>query len=93
MAVRYLTDGELQRLRYELGANVLLIGAEPYIPHARVFDVIQSNLASDAQAPATGVTDVTAIGSAKIELVVTGEAQTNWRWGIPRLEVKAGGSR
>lgn len=76
MTARALTDGELQRLRYELGANVLLVNAEPYIPHQRVFDIIQSNLASDTNAILMASTSVTAAGSATLTLdAVTGLTQ------------------
>lgn len=68
MAVRYLTDGELQRLRYELGANVVGVGAEPYIGHQQVFDLIQDNLQSDATEPAISATSVTTAGSATLTL-------------------------
>ena len=41
---------------------------------------------------ATGKADVR-FSARQLELVVTGDAQTNWRWGAPRLEVRAGGAR
>lgn len=68
MAVRYLSDGELQRLRYELGANVLALGAEPYVQHLRIFDVVRDNLESDATEPTTSATSVTAAGSVALTL-------------------------
>lgn len=76
MAVRYLSDGELQRVRYELGHNVLELGALPYVGHQAIFDVIQANCASDAQDPTTSTTAVTAAGPASLTLAsVTGIAQ------------------
>ena len=68
MATRTLSAGELQRLRYELGANVLNVGAEPYVPHQRIFDVIAANLTSDAQDPAVSATSVAAAGSVTLTL-------------------------
>lgn len=68
MAIRYLSAGELQRLRYELGANVVGIGAEPYIEHQRIFDVIQQNLTSDSTEPTTSTTAVTSAGSVTLTL-------------------------
>jgi hypothetical protein len=35
-----LLDSELQRIRYELGYNVLSVGAEPYISYVAVFDMV-----------------------------------------------------
>lgn len=76
MAVRYLSDGELQRVRYELGHNVLELGALPYVGHRQIFAVIQENCASDAQDPTTSTTAVTAAGPASLTLAsVTGIAQ------------------
>ena len=63
MAVRYLSNGECDRLRYELGLNVVGIGAEPYIGHAQIISVIQSYLASNAQAVAYSATAVTSTGT------------------------------
>lgn len=76
MAVRTLSDGELQRLRYELGFNVVGIGAEPYIDHAQIPSTIQSYLFSDVQAVAYSATAVTTPGSVDLHLdCVTGISQ------------------
>lgn len=52
------TDSEIARMRYELGYNVLDIGAEPYIGITSVFDqVIRENSLSDyATTSSTSVT-------------------------------------
>ena len=57
-----LLDSEIARCKYELGYNLLTIGAEPYIGVARVFElVIQPNLlAGSTTTSATVVTAVTA---------------------------------
>ena len=68
MAVRYLSDMEVQRLRYELGANLLEIGAEPYIDHMRIFDVIQDNLASSEYEVTACTTNVTSTGVTTLTL-------------------------
>jgi hypothetical protein len=54
-----LLDSELNRIRYELGYNVVGIGAEPMIGHVAIFDtVIQPYL--QAGAKTTSTTSVTA---------------------------------
>ncbi len=68
MAVRYLSNGECDRLRYELGLNVVGIGAEPYIGHAQIIAIIQSYLASNAQAVAYSATAVTIAGGVTLTL-------------------------
>jgi hypothetical protein len=68
VTARTLSDGEAQRLRYELGLNVVGIGAEPYIGHAQIISVIQSYLVSDVQAVAYSSAAVTATGSNVITL-------------------------
>ena len=35
-----LTDAEVTRIKYELGLNVLTVGAEPYISYVSLFDLI-----------------------------------------------------
>lgn len=35
-----LTDGEIQRLRYELGYGVLSVGAEPYVTYYASLDIV-----------------------------------------------------
>ncbi len=55
-----LTDAELYRLRYELGYNLLEVGALPYIGHTELFDnVIQPYLATG-----TNTTSSTAVTAA-----------------------------
>lgn len=57
-----LLDAELYRLKYELGFNLLNVGAEPYIGVAAIFDqVIQPYLS--AGATTTSSTSVTAASS------------------------------
>lgn len=68
MTIRLLSTQELQRLRAELGSNVLSIGAEPYIDHQMIFDVIQKNLQSDPQDPTTSTTNVTTAGTVTLSL-------------------------
>ncbi len=63
-----LSAAELNRVRYELGDNVLAIGAEPYIWHVRLYDLVQQNVASDATAATTSTTAVTAAGPASLTL-------------------------
>jgi hypothetical protein len=63
VTVRTLSDAEAQRLRYELGLNVVGIGAEPYIGHAQIIAIIQQYLASDVQDPTYSTSAVTATGS------------------------------
>lgn len=56
-----LTDAEVQRCKYELGYNLLAVGAEPYIGFVAVFDqVIQPyTLGGTATTSATPVTAAT----------------------------------
>jgi hypothetical protein len=57
-----LLDSEVVRLRYETGANVLTIGAEPRIDHLAIFEqVIQPYMSSGATT--TSATAVTAATS------------------------------
>ena len=73
MTVRYLSNGECDRLRYELGLNVVGIGAEPYIGHAQIISIIQSYLASNAQDVVYTSSGVTTVGSNSVALTsVTG---------------------
>jgi len=54
-----LTDPEIRRIKYELGANVLSFDSAPYIGTAQVFEnVIQQNVLSGAET--TSATAVTA---------------------------------
>lgn len=48
------TDSELQRVKLELGYNLLEIGAEPFIGHSALFDVVQENLPDEVATTATG---------------------------------------
>jgi len=58
-----LLNSELQRVRYELGYNVLAAGAEPYISYVAIFDkVVQTYL--NAGAKTTSTTAVTAASAA-----------------------------
>lgn len=58
-----LLDSELQRVRFELGYNVLAAGAEPYISYVAVFDrVVQAYL--NAGAKTTSATAVVAATTA-----------------------------
>lgn len=58
-----LLDGELDRIKYELGFNALNVGAEPYVGVAAIFSqVIQPYLRSGATT--TSVTSVVAATSA-----------------------------
>jgi hypothetical protein len=54
-----LTDDEMQRVRRELDENVLDIGAEPYVWHKRIFDVIKSNVSASATAATSTSTAIT----------------------------------
>lgn len=63
-----LDDAELDRLRYELGYNVLTIGAEPYFWHVRVFDIIRQYVVASATAATTSSTAVAATGPASLTL-------------------------
>lgn len=57
-----LLDSEVQRLKYELGFNVMAIGAEPRIDHVAIFDqVVQPYL--ETGAATTSATAVTAATS------------------------------
>jgi len=65
-----LLDSEIARCKYELGYNLLTIGAEPYIGVARVFElVIQPNLL--AGATTTSATVVTAVAAGALASPVT----------------------
>lgn len=65
-----LLDSEIARCKYELGYNVLTIGAEPYIGVARVFElVIQPNLLAGAKT--TSATVVTAVAAGALASPVT----------------------
>lgn len=65
-----LLDSEIARCKYELGYNVLSIGAEPYIGVARVFElVIQPNLLAGAKT--TSATVVTAVAAGALASPVT----------------------
>lgn len=65
-----LLPGELQRVRFELGFNVLSVGAEPYISYVAVFDkVIQVYLNSGAKT--TSATTVTASPSGATPVTLT----------------------
>ena len=65
-----LLDSEIARCKYELGYNLLTIGAEPYIGVARVFElVIQPNLL--AGATTTSATAVTAVAAGALASPVT----------------------
>lgn len=66
--VATLSTAEVDRIRMELGWNVLSIGAEPYIGHARIFDIIQQNVQGASVAATTASTAVTAAGVATITL-------------------------
>ncbi len=58
-----LLDSEVRRLKYELGYNVLSVGAEPYIGVAAIFEqVIQPYLTAGAST--TSATSVTAASEA-----------------------------
>jgi len=65
-----LLDSEIARCKYELGYNLLTIGAEPYIGVARVFElVIQPNLLAGAKT--TSATAVTAVAAGALASPVT----------------------
>lgn len=65
-----LLDSEIARCKYELGYNVLTVGADPYIGVARVFElVIQPNLL--AGATTTSATVVTAVAAGALPSPVT----------------------
>jgi len=65
-----LLDSEIARCKYELGYNVLAIGAEPYIGVARVFElVIQPNVLEGAKT--TSATAVTAVAAGALASPVT----------------------
>lgn len=65
MATRTLNDVEMDRLRAELGFNVLTIGAVPYIPHVVIFDLIRDYVSSTFD-PTTSSTAVSAAGPSTI---------------------------
>lgn len=49
-----LLDSEIQRIRYELGYNVLSVGAEPYVSYHALFDmVIKTYLNAGAKTSST----------------------------------------
>ena len=65
-----LLDSEIARCKYELGYNLLTVGAEPYIGVARVFElVIQPNML--AGAITTSSTAVTAVAAGALASPVT----------------------
>jgi hypothetical protein len=71
--VSALSNSELNEIREQLGYNVLTIGAEPYVWHVRIFDIIQAYVTSDATAATSSSTAVTASGPASLTLaLITG---------------------
>lgn len=56
-----LLDAEVQRIRYELGYNVLSIGAEPYVGVSQLFEQVISQYltAGESTTSATAVTSAT----------------------------------
>ncbi len=71
-----LTDDELHRIRYECGEHLLAIGAEPYIAHAYVFDLVRDYCASSSVAATTSATTVASAGPCVLTLAtVAGLAQ------------------
>ena len=68
-----LSDGEVSRLKAELYDNVVAVGALPYIDWRSVYDVVQTYVTSNAQAPTTSATSVTTAGPTLLTLAsVTG---------------------
>lgn len=71
-----LTDDEMHRIRYECGEHLLAIGAEPYIAHAYVFDLVRDYCASSSTVATTSATAVTSAGPTVLTVaLITGLAQ------------------
>jgi hypothetical protein len=77
-----LTTAEIARIKYELGYNVLTVGAEPYISWVNLFDqIVAPNLPSGAAT--TSSTAVTASSGTVVTLVLasaTGFASGDRVW-------------
>ena len=65
MTTRTLSDVEMNRMRAELGFNVVSSGAQPFISHVQVFDLIRDYVSSTYD-PTTSSSAVTAVGPANI---------------------------
>lgn len=68
MAVRFLSDDELARVKREALDNVLAVGAEPYISIRALYALIQDYVQSSALEPTTSATAVTAAGATTLTL-------------------------
>lgn len=64
-----LSNQDVDRVKRELGYNVLGIGALPYIDHVVIFDVVQQNVGSDTTT--TSSTTVTASSSGPVPVALT----------------------
>lgn len=63
-----LSDGEVDRIKAELGYNILALGAEPYFQHRKVFDVIQANVSGSTTPATVATTAIAGAGVATITL-------------------------
>ena len=61
-----ILDSELARIKFHCGYNLLSVGAEPYIGHAAIWDVVQDNLSGGA-----ATTSATTVAAATTPTPVT----------------------